>query len=82
MSTRRPSFLDEKMIVVGCVGIEIGALAADGDFRAAGPPLELVQRVVNRGERDPFSGAHGLLVQQFGRDMPVAVAKQQRCQRY
>src|SRR5262245_57099973 len=73
--------LDKKMVVVGRVSVEISALAADGDFAQQARRLELVQGVVNGGERNPFSGAYGLLVQQLGGDMPIAIAEPQRRQR-
>src|SRR5256714_8105288 len=70
--------LDEEMVVVGDVGIEIRALPADGDLAQQTCALELMQRIVDGCQRDPLAGLHGLLVQDLGRDVAVALAAQQR----
>src|SRR5690349_12946221 len=69
------------MVVVGRVGIEVGALAADRDLAQQTRRLELVQRVVNGSKRHPLSRAYGLLVQQLRRYVAVAVGKQQGSER-
>src|SRR5205085_11950646 len=74
--------LDEEMVVIGDVGIEIRALPADGDLAQQTCALELMQRVVDGCQRHPLAGLYGLLVQDLGSDVAVAVAEQQRCQCY
>jgi len=73
--------LDEVVIVIGRVGVKIGPLAADGDFTQEPRPLELVQRVVDGCQRNALTGAHRLLVQDFGGHVPVAVGEQKLRQR-
>ena len=51
--------LDEEVVVVGGVGIEVGALSADGDLAQQPGTLELVQGVVDGCQRHPLAGPHG-----------------------
>jgi len=69
--------LHEEMVVIGDVGVEIGALSTDGDLAQQPRALELVQGVVNGGQGDLFARRHRLLVKDFGGHVTVAVAKQQ-----
>ena len=56
MSISVPSRFEEVVVVVGRIGVEIGALAADRDLAQQPRPLELMQRVVDRRERHPLAG--------------------------
>src|SRR5262245_43792554 len=69
------------MIVVGGVGIEVGALPADGDFTKQTCTLELMPRIVDCCQRHPLARAHGLLVQQLCRHVPITMTEQQLRQR-
>jgi hypothetical protein len=72
---------DEEVVVLDGVGVEIGLaalqreLAQEPDFR------ELVQGVVDGGERDWDASARRLVEQHLGRDVPVALAEQEPAQR-
>ena len=67
---------DEEVVVVADIGVEIGAGAVDRDF-AQKPRLgELVQRVVDGGERDAHAGRLRLGVQVLGRNVAVALGEE------
>ena len=65
-------FLGQEMLVVGEIGVEIGPGAVHGDFAQQARRCELVQRVVDGGERNRRAGGLRFLKQPFGRDMTVA----------
>src|SRR5215471_458736 len=72
-----PLGLHEEVVVIGNVGVEIGALSTDGDLAQQPRALELVQGVVNGGQGNLFARRHRLLVKDFGGHMTVTIAKQQ-----
>ena len=61
-----------EMVMVGHVGVEIRAARLDHDLAQQARLCELVQRVVDRGERDRELGVACLGVQRLGRKMAVA----------
>src|SRR5215471_3866844 len=72
-----PLGLHEEVVVIGNVGVEIGALSTDSDLAQQPRALELVQGVVNGGQGNLFARRHRLLVKDFGGHMTVTIAKQQ-----
>ena len=74
--------LDEEVVMLGIVGVEIGFRAFDGDLTEQADLGELVQRVVDGGERHRHLGVVGFLVQHFRRHMPVALGEQNPPQRH
>src|SRR5690606_17388042 len=74
--------LDEEMMMVGDVGVEIGAGTLDGKHTDEACLCELVQRIVYRGERNRNAGHGSLLVEFLDRQMAIALRKQQIGQRH
>ena len=74
--------LDQKMMMLGRVGVEIDPRAVDRDLAQNPDGGELVQRVVNRRQRDGQSRRRRLLEQPLRRHVTVAPAKQQLSQRH
>ena len=74
--------LAEEMVVVRRVGVEIGLGAFHRDLAQQARLGELVQRVVDRGERHRHFARQRLLVQRLRRDMAVALGEQQMRQRH
>src|SRR5262249_33023949 len=72
---------DEEVMVLGIVGVEIGFRAVDGDLPQQPDFGELVQRVVDGGERHRHFGAVGFLVEHFRGDVAVAPCGQDTAER-
>ena len=68
---------DEEMVVIRGVGVEIGLRALDGEDAQQSRLGELMQRVVDGRQRYRHAGGERLLVQFLGRQMAVALGKQQ-----
>ena len=77
-----PLVLDEEVMMIGDVGVEIGAAAVDGHFAEQAGRGELVQRVVDRGERDPHVRALRFLLQDLGADMTVSLSEEDTAERH
>ena len=58
------------------VGVEIRLCALDGEDAQQACLGELVQRVVDGGQRNRHAGAQRFLVQLFGREVAVALGEQ------
>src|SRR5690348_785133 len=69
--------LKKEMVVVARIGIEIGAARIDHDFAQQSGADELVQRVVDGGERHRHGCGDRLTVQLLGADMPITLLEQQ-----
>jgi hypothetical protein len=65
------------MVVVRGIGVEIGLGALDRNFPQQAHLRELMQRVVDRGERHRHLAGDRLLMQDLCRDVAVAAIKQQ-----
>ena len=65
------------MLVIAGIGVEIGARAIHRDLAQQARLAELVQRVIDGGERHRHARAVGLFIQHFGGDMAIAARKQQ-----
>jgi len=68
--------LDEKVMVSGIVGVEVGLGRIHRDLTQQAEVGELVQRVVHRGERHRHFGASSFLVKHFRRYMTVAFSEE------
>ncbi len=66
----------KEVMVVGGIRIEIGATGIDHQLAQQSRVDELMECIIDRRQRDFYAGAQGLFVQEFGRDVPVAVTKQ------
>src|SRR6185312_9548177 len=73
---------DEEVVMRRDVGIEVGLGAVDRDLAQQADLGELVQRVVDGGERHRHLGAGRLLVEHLGGQMPVALAEQDPAERH
>ena len=71
--------LDEKVMVSGIVGVEVGFGRIDRDLAQQTELGELVQRIVHRGERHRHFGASSFLVKHFSRYMTVALSEENPC---
>ena len=69
--------LSQEMLVGGDVGVEIGPGAVDRDFLQQAGRRELVQRVVDGGERDRRARGLRFLEKPFGGHVTVAAAEQE-----
>ena len=63
MSTKLALVLEEEVVVLARVGVEIGLGAVDRELAQEPRFGELVQGVVDRGQRDRHPGAGGLVEQ-------------------
>ena len=72
--------LDEEVVMLRRVGVEIGLRAVDRDLPQQPDIGELMQRVVDGRQRHRHLGVVGLLEQQLGGDVPVALAEQEPAQ--
>ena len=68
-------------MVVADICVEIGPAGVDHDLAQQPRADELVQRVVDRGERHRHRRGERLVMELFGRDMAVALVEQQARQR-
>ena len=68
---------DEEVVMVRRVGVEIGLDALDGEDAQEAGLGELMQRVVDRRQRDRNAGDQRLLVQLLRRKMTIAVGEEQ-----
>ena len=76
-SCSSPSGLDEEMMVMAGVGIEIGPAGRDHDFAQQAGIAELVERVVDRGQRNRQACPANFGMQAFRRDMAMFALEQQ-----
>ena len=67
----------EEVMVVRCVGVEIGATRFDHDFAQQTRIRELVKRVVNRRKRDPDRRTCRLGVELLGGDVALSIFEQE-----
>ena len=74
--------LAEEMVVVRRVGVEIGLGAFHRDLAQEARLGELVQRIVDGGERHRHFLGQRLLVQRLGRDVTVALGEEEMRQRH
>src|SRR5688500_1692480 len=73
----QPAFaFDEEMVVVAGVGVEVGAAAVDRHFAQEAGFRELVERVVDGGERDAHARRFRLPVQLLRGNMAVALGEE------
>ena len=70
-----PFVLNEKVMVIADIGVEIGAAAIDGDRAQQSGSGELVQGVVDGGQRDMDAGCLSFGTQIFRRKMAMSLAK-------
>ena len=66
----------KKVVVVGDVGIEVGTLRIDDNFAEHSRLGELMQGVVNGGQRDTHCRRPRLAMEDFRRHVPVRPFKQ------
>lgn len=71
---------EQEMVVIGNVGVEPHLGSIDGQLSKEASFGELVERVVNRGQRYWHADAHRFRVQYFGGDVPIAIAVEQASQ--
>nr|BAT27197.1 hypothetical protein [Aureimonas frigidaquae] len=69
-------------MMVGRVGVEIGALPFAGERPDKAGIRELMQRVVDGGERHGLAGLVRFLVEFFGRQVPIPRPEQEVAQRH
>jgi hypothetical protein len=74
--------LEIEVVMRGHVGVEIGLGAVDTDLPQQARIGQLVERVVDGGERYRHFGEGGFLVQHFRGQMPRALAEQEPAQRH
>ncbi|SCM77743.1 hypothetical protein KL86PLE_60058 [uncultured Pleomorphomonas sp.] len=74
--------LDVEMVMIVGIGVEIGARALDGHLAQQAGFGELVQRVVDGGERHRHLGGQRLGVQVLGGEMAMAVREQDLGERH
>ena len=68
-------------MVLANVRVEIGPPGVDHDFPQQSGRGELMQRIVDGGQRHADALGHRLAMQLFGRDVPVPSVEQQPGQR-
>ena len=73
---------DIEVVVVRGVGVEIGARGIHGHFAQQARFVELVQRIVDGGERHVHPRLAGFAMQLLGADMAMRPAEQQLGQRH
>ena len=73
---------EEEVMMIGRVCVEIRASRFDHDFAQQTGVGELVQRVIDRRQRDLHFGIDRFRMQLLGRDMPIDLVEQQarQCQ--
>ena len=71
----------EEVVVIGRVGIKIGAARLNHDLAHQPGVGELVQRIINGGKRDRDRRRNRLAMELFGGDMAIIAIKQQARQR-
>src|SRR5690606_3329722 len=69
------------MLVVTCVGVEIASTAVDGDLAHEPGVRELVQRVVDGGERKPYPALEHVAMKVVDSDMTVLAPEQEPAER-
>ena len=69
--------LDEEVVVVPGVGIEISALGIDRDFAQQPGVRELVQGIVDGGQRNLDAVGLGFPMEYLGRHMAVCAVEQE-----
>jgi len=74
--------LEIEMVVRRDVGVEIGLGAVDADLAQQARIGELIERVVDSGQRHRNLGERGFLVEHFRGQMAGALAEQQPAQRH
>ncbi len=72
---------DEEVVVIAHIGVEIGPRAIDRELAQEACLGELVQRVVDGGERHRHAGLDRLGVQPLGGHVPVALREQELAER-
>ena len=68
---------EEEVVMLGGIGVEIGLGPIHSELAQKAGFRELVQGVVDGRQRDRNTGARRLVEQNFGGDVPIALAKQQ-----
>ena len=74
--------LDIEMLMRAGLGVVPQPRAIERDLAHQPRLAELLERVVDSGERDIGVGPRRLLIQRLGRRMPVALAEQQPAERH
>ena len=72
--------LDEEMVVIRYVGIEIGAGTLDSQNADQASFGKLMQRVINRGERNRHAGGDRLIVQFLDRQVAITLCEKKIAQ--
>ena len=78
---QRPVILEEEMMMVVDICVEIRTRRIHNHLAQEARTGELVQRIVDRGERDADASLLGFVMQRFGRDMPVAAIEKEPAKR-
>jgi len=78
---QRPTILEEEVVVIGCVRIEVRLAAVNSELAQQASSRKLMQGVVDGRERHLLPRGKRLRVQKLSRDVPIAIAEQQRSER-
>jgi len=70
----------KEVMMIGSVGVEIGASGLDDDFAQQPAIGELMHRVVDGREGYPDASRHSFAMQLLGGDMAVPFFEQEACQ--